>query len=296
VSQLLAARGHEVCPFVNGRQALEHISNNANVDVLMTSTEPEGLSGVELCWEARLLANSGRPLHIMLMSSNFDEKHLIQALDCGADDFIGKPPAAQELYARLRCAERLMTMQRELVCLAATDPLTGVLNRRAFFQRAQSACERAARGEALSAVMLDVDHFKTINDEHGHDVGDQALRAVADAAARGNDVVGRIGGEEFAILLADTDQVSALEGAERLRAAIAELRIRAAGRTVTMTCSFGAAEWSDGDSIDRFLKRADDALYEAKRSGRNRVIGSPRVKTPDDHGNRRSLIRAIGRT
>jgi two-component system, cell cycle response regulator len=144
--------------------------------------------------------------------------------------------------------------------------------------------------------MFDVDHFKTINDEHGHDVGDQALRAVADAAARANDVVGRIGGEEFAILLADTDQLSALEAAERLRAAIAELWIRTEGRTVSVTCSFGAAEWSEGDSIDRFLKRADDALYEAKRSGRNRVIGSPQVKAPDDHGNRRSLIRAIGRT
>src|SRR5262245_26954454 len=171
------------------------------------------MSGVELVWEARLLANSGRPLHIVLMSSNCDENQLIQALDCGADDFIGKPPAAQELYARLRSAERLLSMQRELMRLASTDPLTGALNRRAFLERAQIITERATGGALLSAIMFDIDHFKGINDEYGHAAGDLALRAVCGQAARRHAVIGRLGGEEFAIMLEGVDHALALDAA-----------------------------------------------------------------------------------
>src|SRR5262245_24831371 len=137
---MLAAGNHDARPFVDEGEALDDIKANADVDVLITSTEPESISGVELCRETRLLASRNRPIHIILMSSNYDQSHMIEALDSGADDFIGKPPAAQELYARLRCAERLSTMQRELIALATTDPLTGLLNRRAFFERAQAAC------------------------------------------------------------------------------------------------------------------------------------------------------------
>src|SRR5207237_4028964 len=130
-------------PFVDGREALDHIKANAEVDVLITSTEPASLSGIELCWETRLLASCGRPIHIILMSSNRDQAHLVQALDCGADDFIGKPPAARELFARLRSAERMLSMQRDLIRLATTDPLTGLLNRRAFFEHGLQLCAQA---------------------------------------------------------------------------------------------------------------------------------------------------------
>src|SRR5262245_36390634 len=295
LAQLLATRGHEVRPFLDGREALGHIAAKSDVDVLITSTEPESMSGVELVWEARLLANSGRPLHIVLMSSNCDENQLIQALDCGADDFIGKPPAAQELYARLRSAERMLSMQRELIRLAATDPLTGALNRRAFFERAQIITERAASCAPLSAIMFDIDHFKGINDEYGHAAGDQALRAVADEVVRRHAMIGRLGGEEFAILLEGVEHAAAIEAAEQLRAVVATLRLKIENRTITLTCSFGVAEWNDGDGIDGFLKRADHALYEAKRGGRNRVVGSRRAPLPDDDANRRSVVRAFGR-
>jgi len=294
VSRLLEARHHEVRPFVDGRQALEHIKANSDVDVLITSTEPVSISGVELCWETRLLASRDRPLHVILMSSNYDQAHLIEALDSGADDFIGKPPAAEELYARLRCAERITSMQRELIALATTDPLTGVLNRRAFFERAQKACARATVAGALSAIMFDIDHFKRINDGYGHDVGDQTLRSISREVAGSCRLVGRLGGEEFGIVLEGASMSAAAEVAERLRLKLSALKFETAKGPLTLTSSFGVSEWETGDTLDQLLKRADLALYEAKHAGRNRVMRSDAAQAQDDDA-RPSVIRAFAR-
>ena len=138
------------------------------------------------------------------MSANYEQRKLIEALDSGADDFIGKPPAVEELYARLRAAERLGAMQRELVRLATTDPLSGLLNRRAFFERAQEACASAgdSKSAVISAIMFDIDYFKRINDDFGHGTGDDVIRAVANEAICEKGIVGRLGGEEFAIFAA----------------------------------------------------------------------------------------------
>src|SRR3989304_5207096 len=127
VAQLLEARNHEVRSFTDGRVALEHLQSNPDVDALITSMELASMSGVELCRQVRALAPGGRPIYVVLMSSNYDRSKLIEALDSGADDFISKPPAIEELYARLRSAERLGDMQRKLYKLATTDPLTGAL-------------------------------------------------------------------------------------------------------------------------------------------------------------------------
>src|SRR4029077_4424772 len=126
----------------------------------------------------RVLAGRDRPIYVILMSSSIDKSKLGEALDSGADDFISKPPVADELYARPRAAERLGAMQRELVRLASVDALTGLHNRRVFFELAEEARSETA---ALTAIMLDIDHFKRINDLYGHDVGDQAIAAVAKA-------------------------------------------------------------------------------------------------------------------
>ncbi len=140
--------------------------SDPDVDAFITSTELPCMPGVELCRQARALATNGRPIYVVLMSSNNDRRMLIEALDSGADDFIGKPPAIEELYARLRTAERLGDMQRKLFKLAMTDPLTGALNRRAFFEKAQEACARTEAGGVLSAILFDIDHFKYINDDY----------------------------------------------------------------------------------------------------------------------------------
>src|SRR5215470_3770543 len=195
IERMLVARDHHVYPFTNGADALQHIEGNPQIDAIIISAEQAVGSGIELCWQARLLASSYRPIYVILMSSHDGRKTLVEGLDSGADDFIAKPPLAEELFARLRAAERVNTMQRDLIRLATTDSLTGVLNRRAFFGRSDSVRERAESGVPITAVMLDIDHFKQVNDRYGHGVGDEVIRRVAAEVAEDDRVVARLGGE-----------------------------------------------------------------------------------------------------
>ena len=184
VGRMLEARGHDVLAFADELEALAVLKADISIEALITSAELGTLSGVELCWATRLLATCRRPIYVLMMSTQYDQRSLIEALDSGADDFIGKPPLAEELYARLRAAERILSMQRELLWMATTDPLTGLCNRRGFFEQATEACARVARPDgALSAIVLDIDNFKQINDSYGHETGDQAIRACEDRLA-----------------------------------------------------------------------------------------------------------------
>lgn len=183
--------------------------------------------------------------------------------------------ADADLAAVVDITERKAT-EEALRRLATTDALTGVANRGHFMQRAAAEVERARRyGRALSVVMLDIDHFKHINDRHGHAGGDQVLRAVTTTCAglvRQQDVLGRLGGEEFALLMPETEIEPAALLAERLRAALAALRlILISGDDVTLSASFGVSTLDAEDSVDTLLARADAALYASKNSGRNRV-------------------------
>jgi diguanylate cyclase (GGDEF)-like protein len=283
---LLEARDHKVHAFTDAHEALDYTKSDPTVEALITSAEQTSMSGVDLCRRTRQLASRGRSIYVILMSSNQDGHTLIEALDNGADDFIGKPPVVEELYARLRAAERVGTMQRELLRLATTDPLTGMLNRRAFFVQAEEACERADGGFTLSAVMFDIDHFKRVNDTHGHDVGDAAIRGIArEAAATGKFILGRLGGEEFAFLLEGRTLAEAIGIADDLRLRLSELRFETTMEEMSVTCSFGVSEWVPGDTIDRLLKRADMALYKAKLDGRNRVVAhDPSLLALNSHG------------
>jgi two-component system, cell cycle response regulator len=279
IERLLATRNHEVSTFLDAGEALEYLKCDPNVGALITNDElrpGSDISGIELCWEGRLVASCRRPIYIILMSCDRDPKKLIEALDSGADDFIGNPPIAEELYARLRSAERLANMQQELLRLALTDPLTGVLNRRAFFERAVEVCGRAGDLDALSAIVIDVDHFKRINDLYGHDIGDTVIRKIAEAITTEPAIIGRLGGEEFAMVLEGRDLAAALGIAARLRTRVARLRAETEGAALKLTCSFGVSEWQPGDTIDLLLKRADIALYAAKTGGRNRVVAFDR--------------------
>jgi two-component system, cell cycle response regulator len=272
VRRLLEARKDEVRTFTDGRKALEYIKSDPDVGVVITSTEPLSISGLELCWEVRLLASTRRPIFVILMSATSDRSRMIEALDAGADDFIGKPPEVETLYARLRAAERLAAMQRELIRLATIDSLTGVFNRRAFFEKAKEMCARAAGGIPLAAIMLDIDHFKQINDRYGHGVGDEAISIVAREAMVESSAVGRLGGEEFAVLLEGRQLAEATATAEALRLRLAHLKLETGSGAVSFTCSLGVGQWKTDDTIDGLLKRADIALYRAKTDGRNRVV------------------------
>jgi two-component system, cell cycle response regulator len=277
VTRILEARQHEVHSFADGPQALDYVRSCLGVDAMITSAELVTMSGVELCWETRLVADSCRPLYIILMSSIGDHRKIGEALDSGADEFISKPPVAEELYARLRVAERVEAIQRQLIELATTDPLTGLLNRRAFFTQAIEAVRCAGASRAMSMVMFDIDHFKRVNDVHGHDAGDDVLRGVSHEAARLGGTTGRLGGEEFAILFDGLKQGQAVELVQLLQARIEALQFETATGQLSVTSSFGVAERVEGDSIDDLLKRADIALYAAKEGGRNRIVTADAV-------------------
>jgi diguanylate cyclase (GGDEF)-like protein len=167
--------------------------------------------------------------------------------------------------------------ERELERQARKDMLTGLNNRRYFHELAEQELARARRnGEALTLLMLDVDHFKQVNDTYGHDIGDAALKKLSEICThtfRVIDIVGRLGGEEFAALLPETGTTQALEVAERLRQAVESAGIKLAdGSIVRFTISIGvASSGATDDKVEKALKRADDALYRAKNEGRNRV-------------------------
>lgn len=195
------------------------------------------------------------------------------ALVCASHlDYEGEPA----IFLSFNDITRRKSVETELIRLAATDPLTGLQNRRSFEELAQREFKRAKRyGSALSALVLDVDWFKQVNDKHGHDAGDQVLKALAGVIAeslRETDLAARIGGEEFAALLPETEWKGAMEVAERMRDAISKAAIFCQGTLLKVTASIGVSTLGAGDKeLAELIKRADEALYKAKQAGRNRV-------------------------
>jgi two-component system cell cycle response regulator len=273
--------GHEVSSFNDAPEALAFLQTEHNVRALISSMELASISGIELVRSARKLTGQ-RPLYIMLMSSSGERSLMIQALDNGADDFMSKPPVMEELRARLRAADRITSMQAELLRLARTDPLSGLLNRRAFVEAAQEMLGRACSDHPLSLVICDLDHFKAINDSYGHDIGDLVLKKVSAALQSIAEDTGRLGGEEFAFLVeARADET--IEISEDLRATVGELAINYGKEVIGVTCSIGVAELKPNETLDSLMRRADIALYEAKRLGRNRVISADTFPLTKEH-------------
>ena len=270
VSGILSEAGHEVFSFSDSGQALDRLHIHPMIDVLITSLQLEGLSGVELTRAAKSIAGHNRALSVIVMSSSSDGDTLVDALDNGADDFIGKPPAAAELLARLRVAERMLTLQRDLIRLATIDALTGALNRRAFFE----AAEACGRSETDAVAIFDIDRFKSINDRYGHAAGDLVISEVARVARIRTPLFGRIGGEEFAMLLPGETTRGAFAICEELRADMSMLSFDEVDRRLAPTCSFGVADWGRHESVVDALGRADVALYKAKATGRDKVVAA----------------------
>jgi two-component system cell cycle response regulator len=203
----------------------------------------------------------------------------------GAEDLLVEPVTAAEVIARVRSAARTKTLQQELVgqsrrleTLLHEDPLTGLFNRRYVLTRLAGLISGARRhGRALSVAMVDIDRFKRLNDEYGHDAGDSALVAITSALRerlRAEDELGRLGGEEFLALLPDTGGGAAAAVAEDLRASVQDVRARCGEHVLGATVSVGWATWDGEEGADELIKRADVALYEAKAAGRNAVRGA----------------------
>ena len=237
---------------------------------------------------SQLRANEAtRDLPILLMADDSELPRLAKGLDLGANDYLIRPVDRNELLARVRTQirrkrlqERLRANYRRSLSLALIDELTGLYNRRYVFAHLTELLARLPETGGQTAVMaFDIDHFKQVNDRHGHSAGDEVLREVAGRVqrqVRSVDLVGRVGGEEFIVVMPETNLGGAAVVAERIRAAIANEPFRLKGsRTLPVTISIGVAAVT-GDSgdntVERLLKRADDALYAAKNGGRDRVV------------------------
>ncbi len=278
MTSILETRGHDVIACPDAAKGLDRLENDAQINAFIIVSGKDAEAGAEICWEARLLSSFERPIYICLVTHPLKSQAFIEALDCGADDVLQLPFSADELYARLRAAERFNQMQNKLLEMATRDGLTGLYNRPAFFSRANALGHD--KGAPLAAIMADIDHFKKINDTYGHATGDKAIRAVADCLKSQGDLVARLGGEEFAVLLKTADPAQAWRSAEDLRRLVAMQEVEADKTGLRMSCSFGVAIGEPGDDIDELLRKADSALYAAKRAGRNMVVMFEPETTP----------------
>lgn len=271
IQQMLAPRGEEIALFTDGKLALDYIREAGDVDVVITSFELPGLSGTELCWETRVISDSGRPIYVIGMSANNDPQHVIGILDAGADDFVSKPPRADELSARMRVAERTLQMQRRLIELATIDTLSGAANRRHFRELAARAVVALPSDGCLSLILFDIDHFKRVNDVFGQDAGDDVIREIGKLRIPPDTALGRLDGGQFAVLLPDLPIDGAMSVADFLRDQITAIRVESGDYEVTVTASFGVSSIDANGSLAVLFRDADSALYHAKHSGRNRV-------------------------
>lgn len=261
----------------NGFQAIEQFKS-ARPDLVLLDLIMPDMDGLEVC-DALKAINPEVPV-IFLTASN-EQEHLLKAFEQGAVDYLTKPFNQLELMARVKthlmlkyAFSELKTALIEMERLAKTDALTGLLNRRSLFESAIQEFSRAQRySRHLSVLMLDIDHFKHINDTYGHQAGDIVIQAVAtilQETLRETDVLGRYGGEEFVVVLPETALEPALAVAERIRCQIYDRAISSDTSSLHITASIGIATFSTGtSSIDEMLKQADRALYQAKSKGRN---------------------------
>jgi two-component system cell cycle response regulator len=254
-------------------------------DLIVISLGLRGFDGLRLCSQLRSLPE-GRNVPILVLVSDGDRRKLTQALEMGVNDYLTRPVDKNELTARVRTqlrrkryADKLRHNVQLSLEMAITDQLTGLHNRR-YMSRHLDTLITSARtsGKPISFLIMDIDHFKSVNDTYGHDIGDEVLRDFAgriSANVRGIDLACRYGGEEFVVVMPDTDTSFAYTVAERLRKSVEETPFvisRDPGK-LKVTISIGIADSAGKtDSADALLHRADQALYRAKREGRNRVI------------------------
>lgn len=277
---MLKLAGYSIHSVYTSDDALREVRTGA-YGIFISNIEHNDMSGLELFWHLKADEDTSSTycpgIYCIAVTAGEKSRTVAEALDSGADDFIRKPYEEVELNARVRAASRTVQLQRKLTRLALTDALTGIANRRAFMDRLEAEVSRARRhGNALSVIMADIDHFKRVNDTHGHGAGDVVICdtvARMGTRIRRSDMLGRLGGEEFAVLLPETDAPAAMALAEQLRRAVdAETFQVAEGCALPVSISLGVAQWTaDDKSAEELLSRADQALYQSKETGRNRV-------------------------
>lgn len=290
ISRILMQRtlqkfGYEVSLAENGRMAAEILLQGDGPRLALIDWMMPELDGLGLCREVRALQSEGRYIYIVLLTSKQSSEDIVAGLEAGADDYITKPCQLAELRARLHTGCRILSLEEKLVeareemrYKATHDALTAIWNRASILSLMRTELERSVREDQPTSVLLcDIDHFKQVNDHHGHLIGDVVLREVAmrlTSAVRSYDAVGRYGGEEFLILLSHCDSFTLESRAENVRASIAGTPILAGSAELSISISVGAVtcpKWDHRVPIERILARADEALYRAKAAGRNRT-------------------------
>jgi two-component system cell cycle response regulator len=273
---------HEVTVETDAHQALFKAAED-DCDLFIVSLGLRNYDGLRLCSQIRSLERT-RNLPILAIAEADDRARVLRALDLGVNDYLARPIDRNELLARARTqlrhkryADSLRNKVQASIELALVDPLTGLNNRRFLETHLATMLDQAQRRRApLSLMIFDIDHFKSVNDTHGHDCGDEVLKGFADRlrrVIRAGDLLCRLGGEEFVIVMPNSSIEVATKVAERTRSAIQEepFVIDNAGRTIPITVSIGVAgRGPDGDP-DSLYRRADRALYRSKSEGRNRV-------------------------
>ena len=281
----LTGWGYDVEVVDDGQQALDALlRESAPARLAVLDWMMPGLDGPEVCRIVRA-RSQGPYAWLLLLTARKKGSDLIAGLEAGADDYIRKPFDPGELKGRLRVGERILALEAQLLeaqkalhVLATRDELTGLYNRRAVMERLDEEIERAARdGGKLCVLLMDVDHFKHLNDDRGHLAGDEVLRKIAvrlERVAGPDDALGRYGGDELIAILPGRDSAAAIALAEKMREAAAAPIATQAG-PLSMTVSIGCGTWSPGQAATVLIANADVALYRAKAAGRNRVEGAP---------------------
>ena len=296
--------GYEVIVACDGAEAWEILQRDAAPAIAILDWVMPSLTGPEVCRRVRLQQGQEPYTYMLLLTSKSMKEDLIEGMDAGADDYITKPFDQHELQVRLRAGTRIVKLQQELRRQAAHDPLTGVLSRSKAFEMFDRELQRSIRESLpLSVLLVDLDHFKIVNDTYGHLAGDDVLREAARRlkdGVRNYDILARYGGEEFLILMPGCDEVAGRAQAERLRAAISDGPIRmgtASGVLHPLTASFGVTISSPVtlESPESLVRVADMALYEAKRLGRNRVVFRS-TDSPDESATPELLVQTVAQT
>lgn len=275
----LVRLGHSVIAVAEGPHAAEALLDPMGPRLAILDWMMPGADGLEVLRQVRQRADPY--VYVILLTSRHRREDMVAGLAAGADDFLKKPFDTVELAARLRSGERVIALQERLRHEASHDQLTGLWNRRRILEHLDRELHRAARKPVPMGVLIaDLDHFKQINDTHGHPVGDVVLQESAarlSMVMRAYDGCGRYGGEEFLIVLTDCSLDAALQVADRGRTEVGREPVRIKTLELSVTVSVGVA-WSDTgeESATRLIQAADDALYQAKATGRNRVCRAPR--------------------
>lgn len=282
LSAQLERLGYQVIAVDNGMDAMAVLQQADPPRLAILDWMMPCLDGTELCRRLRS-QSADRYTYVLLLTSRGRSSDIVTGLDAGADDYVAKPVVLPELAARLRAGQRILALQDQLLSAqaqlrlqATRDALTGLWNRRAIFDLLHAAEEQCAAGKySLAVVLCDIDHFKSINDRHGHPAGDAVLAEVAGRlaqAVRQEDAVGRYGGEEFLLVIPGVCESVLPELGERIRLSICSTAVGLGQRSIRVSISLGGAFLEAGVSTSlRLLDSADQCLLQAKRAGRNCV-------------------------